>query len=384
MAITNALSVQLDRLVAFDSGPYPVISLYLNMQPDQHGRDNFDSFLRKALTDRLRTYGAHGPERHSLERDAVKIRAFVESVDKAANGLAIFASSGAGLFEAIELAAPIDEHRLFISDQPHLYPLAKVLDEHPRYAVLLADTNSARVVVIAGNSVLATSQIEGVKTRRHKMGGWSQARYQRHVDNYHLHHAKDVVERLARIVADEAIPSIIIAGDEVIIPLLKEQMPKELTEKIVDMMKLDVRAPEHEILAATRAMMEEKDAKGDRERVDALLDAYRANGLAAVGVEDVRAALEIGQVDELVIAGEPDTIEPTGSGASSATPPAVDRSARSMASSEGVSVGPTLEERTADELIVKARQTAATVRIVQDRSLLASVGGVGAFLRFKI
>jgi peptide subunit release factor 1 (eRF1) len=52
--------------------------------------------------------------------------------------------------------------------------------------------------------------------------------------------------------------------------------------------------------------------------------------------------------------------------------------------SEGVSVGPTLEERTADELIVKARQTAATVRIVQDRSLLASVGGVGAFLRFKI
>jgi peptide subunit release factor 1 (eRF1) len=130
-------------------------------------------------------------------------------------------------------------------------------------------------------------------------------------------------------------------------------------------------------------MMEEKDAKGDRERVDALLDAYRANGLAAVGVEDVRAALEIGQVDELVIAGEPDTIEPTGSGATSATPPAVDRSDRSMAS-EGVSVGPTLEERTADELIVKARQTAATVRIVQDRSLLASVGGVGAFLRFKI
>ncbi len=370
MPIIDAFSAQLDRIAAFDSGPYPVVSLYLNMQPDQHGRDNFDSFLRKALADRLRTYGAHGPERHSLERDADKIRAYVENVDKAANGLAIFASSGAGLFEAIELAAPITEHRLFISKQPHLYPLAKVLDDCPRYAVLLADTNSARIVVIAGNSVMKTSQIEGLKTRRHKMGGWSQARYQRHIDNYHLHHAKDVVERLARIVAEDAIPSIIVAGDEVIIPLLKDQMSKELTEKIVDIVKLDVRAPEHEILAATRAMMEEKDAETDREHVDALLDAYRANGLAVVGVEDVRAALEIGQVDELVITGAPNTIEITGS--------------HSPSGATRTSTGPTVEERTADELIVKARQTVAKVRIVQDASLLASIGGVGAFLRFKI
>ena len=381
MPITDALAAQLDRIAAFDSGPYPVVSLYLNLQPDQHGRDNFDSFLRKALADRLRTYGAHGPERHSLEEDADKIRAYVENVNRAANGLAIFTSSGAGLFEAIELATPIDQNRLSIADQPHLYPLAKVLDDGPRYAVLLADTNSARIVVVAHNSVLKTSQIEGLKTRRHKMGGWSQARYQRHIENYHLHHAKDVVDRLSRIVADDAIPFVIMAGDEVIIPLLKDQMTKELEEKIVDIVKLDVRAPEHEILAATRAMMEEKDADTDRERVDALLDAYRANGLAVVGVEDVRAALEIGQVDELVITGAPDRIEIAGP-TSGAPPAARDRVGRPAGSSQGT--GPTVEERTADELIVKARQTDAKVRIVQDASLLASIGGVGAFLRFKI
>ena len=29
---------QLDRLAAFEPAPYPVVSLYLNTQPNQHGR----------------------------------------------------------------------------------------------------------------------------------------------------------------------------------------------------------------------------------------------------------------------------------------------------------------------------------------------------------
>ena len=35
----------LDRLAAFEPTTLPVLSLYLNTSPDQHGRDNFESFL---------------------------------------------------------------------------------------------------------------------------------------------------------------------------------------------------------------------------------------------------------------------------------------------------------------------------------------------------
>src|SRR5688572_7073618 len=184
MPITDALSAQLDRLAAFEAGPFPVVSLYLNAQSDQHGRDHFEPFLRKELPERLRTYPAEGPERKSLEEDAEKINSYLGNLTPSANGIVIFASSGAGLFEAIELAAPIDQHRLYVSDEPHLYPLARVLDQYPRYAVLLADTHRSRIVVVAANAVEATEQVTGTKTRRHKMGGWSQARYQRHIENY--------------------------------------------------------------------------------------------------------------------------------------------------------------------------------------------------------
>lgn len=348
MPTLDQLSAQLDRIAAFEPGPFPVLSLYLNLQPDQNGRDHHEPFLRKKLAERLRTFPATGPERESVEKDAEKIRAYVDEVDKAANGLAIFACSGADLFDAIPLAAPVQENRLFLSDQPHVYPLARLIDDYPRYAVLLADTHSARIFVFAGNAVEHTEQIEGVKTRRHKMGGWSQARYQRHTENFHVHHAKEVVDALARVVRDESIASIVIAGDEVIVPLLREQLPKELAEKVIDIVKLDIRAPEREVLDTTIAALRNQDTEADRTTVDALIGAYRANGLAVVGIAATRKALEMGQVDELVIA---------------APPP---------------------DERAGNELVAKARQTSARIRIVQDPAVLSGVGGVGALLRFKV
>jgi hypothetical protein len=39
----------LDRLAAFEPTTLPVLSLYLNTSSDQHGRDDYASFLRKEL-----------------------------------------------------------------------------------------------------------------------------------------------------------------------------------------------------------------------------------------------------------------------------------------------------------------------------------------------
>jgi peptide chain release factor subunit 1 len=198
------------------------------------------------------------------------------------------------------------------------------------------------------------------------MGGWSQARYQRHIENYHVQHAKEVVDALARIARTEGIDKIIVSGDPNIVPLLREQMPKDIAERFLDMVRLDTKAPEHEVLAATIAALHEKDAETDRERVDALLSTYRANGLACIGVADTLKAFELGQVEELVIAAAPETID-----AGKARP-------------SGETSAPSASERAADALIAQARNTAARIRFIEDASLLAPAGGVGAFLRFKV
>jgi peptide chain release factor subunit 1 len=367
MPKTDQLQNQLDRLTSWDPGPFPVVSLYLNLQANQHGRDEFDRFLRKEIDSRLLTYPADAPERASLTADAERIRDYVGQAPASANGLALFTCSGAQLFEAVVLEAPIDDHQLHVSSEPHLYPLAKVLDEYPRYAVLLADTNRARLFVFAANAVQDQRVIENVKTRRHSMGGWSQARFQRHIEHFHVQHAKEAVETLARVVRGEQIRSVVLAGDEVIVPLLREQLPKDVAERVVDVVRLDIRASDRDVLERTIATMREKDVENDRASVEALFDAYRSGGLGVVGVEAVRRALEAGQVDELLI---------------SATPAAI--AARDASSQESNAPDRSDSERVADELIVKARQTAASIRFIEDLSLLDPVGGVGALLRFRM
>src|SRR5262249_51223483 len=150
---------------------------------------------------------------------------------------------------------------------------------------IVADTNIARIFVFAVNAIEQTDRIESVRTHRHKMGGWAQARYQRHMDNFHLRHAKEVVDAMARIVREESIDKVILSGDEAILPLIRDHLPKDLTERIVDVVRLDVRAPQREVLDTTIAALRQKEAQSDRERVDQLAGAYRANGLACVGIE---------------------------------------------------------------------------------------------------
>lgn len=356
MPTTDQRASQLDRLASIEPGPFPFVSLYLNTQPNQHGRDHFEPFLRKELAARVRTYPAEGPERESLEKDAEKIRTYLSQIEASANGVAVFACCGAGIFEAIEFAAPVKEHRLYISDRPHLYPFARLVGQSPRYAVVLLDSVRARIFVVAGNTMQAREEVAGVKTKRHKMGGCAQARYQRHIEHFRQQHVKEVADVLGRVVAGEAIESIVAAGDGPIVAQLREEMPKDLAARIVDVARLDVHAPEHDVLEATREAMRENDAATDRDRVTALLDTCRADGLAVVGVEPTLRALALGQVDELVITAVPETID----------------------------AGNRNVERAADQLIAKARQTAAKTRFIEDASLLAAVGGVGAFLRFKL
>jgi peptide chain release factor subunit 1 len=383
MSHIDQLSAQLDRLAAFEPGPFPVISLYLNLQADDRGRDRFEPFLRKELADRVRPYAARAPERESLQTDAAKIRQYVAGIEASVNGLALFACSGADLFEPVLLAAPIDEHRLYISHEPHLYPLARILDEYPRYLALLADSTSARIFVFAANTLERSHHIQGRKTKHHKQGGWSQARYQRHVENVHVQHLKEVGEHVSRIVRDEAIDKIVVAGDEVVVPLLREHLPKDVAGRIVDLVRLDTRSPEHDVLESTIAALREKAAQTDRERVDALLGAYRANGLARVGVEDTLKALAMGQVDELLMTADAEAIDPGKHVESAGRPASVAPRARPNRD-ERATLNPSVEERAADTLFSQARKTGAKIRFIEDPSLLDAVGGVGAFLRFTL
>jgi peptide chain release factor subunit 1 len=378
----NALAAPenlLQRLLDFESVGQPFISIYLDARVDQNGRRNFLPFVRKRMTERGRTYQTHTPARGSFEEDFVRIVRYLEDgVRKDAQGIAIFSCSGArDYFEVGQFAVPFERNRVFVYDRPHVYPLARLSDAYRRYAVVLADTNRAQIFVFASGRAVEQQGIENVKTKHTRVGGWSQSRYQRHEENYHLHHAKEVVDVLARTVREEGIENIILAGDEQgVIPLLRDQMPKELAEKVVDVLSLGVDAPEHEVLKESLNAFQRYDTLSDMQKVERLLNEYRADDLGVAGVVETLAALSNGQVEEMLI---------TASAADLEYDEAEVKNVLAAYIVEGAAPAVIDSRIVADELIRRAKElSSARVTFIEDAGLLEPVGGVGAFLRYRI
>jgi peptide chain release factor subunit 1 len=347
----SLLAAQIDSLAAFAPTELPVISLYLNTQSDEHGRDHFASFVKKELHTRAGTFAPQSAAHASFLRDVERIENYLATeLRPSTNGLALFACAGAeGFFETVQLNAPLERHEIYVDRQPHLYTLALVNEQFPRYAAVVADTDSARLFVFGLSSTISEDQVESPKMSRTQAGGWSQARYQRRMENNHQQHAKEVLEVLDRVVRKEKIQYIVFAGDQVVIPLLQKQLSPFLAAKVIDVLRLDMRTPERLVLEATLAAMRRQDARDNSEKVEHLIGDYRSGGLAVVGVPDVLAALSKGQVEEVLLS--------TVSGGES--------------------------DKMSETILAQARQTGARYRLIEDATLLSAVGGVGASLRYR-
>jgi len=350
------LDALIDRLAAFEPTGFPVLSLYLDARPDEHGRERFDAFVRKELAARAKTFAERSAERESFDADAIRIQEWLKAEAHAsANGIAIFACSGAdGFFEAVQLEVPLEASELFVGEQPHVYPLARLNDRYPRYAVVVADTDDARIFVVGLGVVEAKGKIENPKFRRSSAGGWSQARYQRHIDNFRLQHVKEVVDALDRVVREEGVTKVVLAGDEVVVPLLRGQLPKHVEDCVVDVLSLGTGTPEADVLRETLDAVRRRGARDEADLVRRAVEGYRGGGLGVIGAAETRTALENGQVHELLI---------------TATPAGVDAHGGTGA---------------ADELVKLARQTSARVTFIEDQTLLADADGVAALLRYRI
>jgi len=182
---------------------------------------------------------------------------------------------------------------------------------------------------------------------------------------------------LERVVREEEIENVILAGDEAtVIPLLREQMPKTLQEKVVDALSLGIDTPEHELLEESLAVFKRHDSLTDMEKVERLLNEYRGDNLAVAGVPETLAALSNGQVEEMLIAAKADSIQ--------YDEEEVEKVLK-LYDVDGT-LPEELNQRTiADELVRRANVlSSAKVTFIEDSTRLEQLGGVGGLLRYRI
>jgi peptide subunit release factor 1 (eRF1) len=388
-----SLGKLIEKLAAFEPGGFPFVTVYLNAEANEQGRDDFATWLKNELAERAADYEENSAEAESFNQDVERILNFVEKeVDEEANGIAIFACSGAEeFFETARLEVPFPNNRLFVFDRPHLFPLVRTIEQNPRYAVIWADTNKADIYIFGGERSIdldtdTRAQVKSVRnevTGRSKAGGWSQGRFQQRIENIHALHAKEVAEVIEPIMRKNKIEFLILCGDETtIMPHLRPKLSKEAEETVIGTLNLSQYDSEEEIHRATLELMKEHQAKLDEAAIERALGAAKAAaGLGAIGVEDTLAALSNGQVEELVISASFSDLEYSAKKVKKvlkAYVPGDDNSASDVL--------PDAKEArlVADELIIRALNSDAKIRFIEQSDLLNEARGVAAVLRYNI
>jgi len=368
----------LSKLMAFEPAGFPFISVYLNTEPNENGKKDFEVFLKKQLKDHGAVLEAGSSESESYEADVGKINDFVENLDPATRGVAIFACSGAGgFFERFEFEIPFDENRFDVSEKPNVLPIVQLVSKHPPFAVVAADTNEAHIYVFKRGKTVEREDIQNTKTNRTEVGGWSQMRYQRHIDNFHQQHAKEVVEEIAKLVREDRIDRIVLSGDEaVIIPILRAEIPKEFEDAIAGTISLNVKSPVHEVFEAASKAVEEHDSELERQEIGRLLEQNYDGGIGVVGAEETLKALFNGQVQQLFISANPDDINYSRN--------EVQDVLKAYEPGEDTDLPDPAEKiEVLNEFVRRAATSADSIRFVSDPQLLKTHGGVGAILRYQ-
>lgn len=387
------LTSLIKRLGSVEPDGHPFLSLYLNTEANETGREDYRTWLKKAFSEQTAKYETEAPEKEKMNAAAERINEYLDTdADVDANGIAIFASLGdSSFFEAAQIDVAFPENLFFNLDRPHIFPLARAVWQNPRYAVLWVDTNKADIYIFGGEDRIRTDnaandkveQIKNRVTNRTQVGGFSQARYQRHIDNFHLQHAKEVVAELEKLMSKRGIDHLVLCGDETtIMPILKPQLSKAVEDKVVATINMSQYDSAEEIEETTREAMGIDNATGDHAQVKRVLDAANAAaGMGSLGLEDTLRALSNGQVQKLVVSADLEAIEYDEKEVQrilNQYAPGDDNSGREAMPKANIA------GEIADLLIVKAINTDAKIEFIEDASLLEQAGGVGAVFRYNM
>ena len=305
---TNQLTDQvLQTLSEVEADEPVVVSLFFNLDPTTFAappaRESQINSLMSDLDALIDDEGISRDARQSLEVDRERIESFLrDDPDVAGAGaLAVYASHALDTFTAVKLPDPIDS-AVAIDQWPLLEPVVGLQDQRD-WCVLLVTRESARIFRGGPTSLREINDIHTDVKNQHSKGGWSQARYERGVEQeveWHLERATDLLMRQFK--RRPFAHLVIGANNESLRPAITNETHPYLSERIRGWIDVDERlASPEEVLEAVRGVMDEHLAQAERELFERFTQELATEGRAVEGVDEVLAALVERKVETLVV-----------------------------------------------------------------------------------
>src|SRR5215210_234902 len=287
-----------------------VLSVYLNLDPSEFStppaRASAITSLLNDAQHKVEEIDGDLPhdDRMALRADVDAVRDVLEQpgiADEGTRAVAVFACGPAGVLETVRVARTLDS-RVVIGAAPYVEPLAQALDGD-LWCVLLANRRTARIFTGTPEQLVETDRIEDNVHSQHKQGGWSQARYERAVDEDVRDHLANTASVVFDLFKRNDFAHLLIGAPEETVGDLERSLHPYLQERLAGHVRLDVENSSADDVRAEAARgMEEHERRRERELLDRLEHGLGAGGRAAAGADDVLGALEEARVDTLLLA----------------------------------------------------------------------------------
>lgn len=298
---------ELRDLAGFEAEKGCAISVYLDLDPSvSPTAGDAATRLNSLLDEGARADGANRrdlshDQRQALRSDFDRIRRYFEAEfnRNGARGLAIFCAGLDNVWRPLPLTETVPDeirvgHRLFLA------PLVPLVGRGEGALVVVVSRELGHFYRLQAGRLEEIADHFDEQPRRHDQGGWSQARFQRHVDTLAQEHLRVVADELDRLVRRLRAPQVVVAASEDTWAELSGLLSPETRAAVAGVAQAEAHAQPSELLELATPVLERWRADRETEVVERWREEAGRDGRAASGWAETLEAASDGRVDLLL------------------------------------------------------------------------------------
>ncbi|MFC1570151.1 Vms1/Ankzf1 family peptidyl-tRNA hydrolase [bacterium] len=266
--------------------------------PHTYSMKNLEKRFDK-IRNALKTHETEKDELDYFNENVKLVAKYLEDHSFKSGSICIFANWIADLFQVHTIPSDMDE-LIWIDSSPYIRPLAELQDDYENVLVVITDNKKARIFMISSMISEDETVIHGHIKNHVRKGGWSQQRYERRRDKQLLHYAKDIADAVHEISKTDVFHRIILVGGKEILQIVMDHLPPHFRD-MVNKKALDLGKSEDIIHHDIMALFDEQERQSEQDLWEEIRQEYLKGGLGIVGLENVLAAVKIGQVDRAIV-----------------------------------------------------------------------------------
>jgi len=220
-------------------------------------------------------------------------------------GKVVFSCSDRNVWREFNVPPSSFSTRLFVNRRFHLKPLAALFSEYPKLWVALADRQNARVLEVEFGKTRQLISFSNPMPRHGRsdgFGGYDAGHAQRHKKDEVRRHYRELAEFLKNGVSRRQFDAIVFGCNDVNWPDLHSQLHPDVAKGTLGHFSGEIAAMADErIVTEALRIAQESLRKHHYALLGETLDGARANGRGVTGLRRVLRALELGEIDTLLM-----------------------------------------------------------------------------------